>query len=67
LVIFNSEQFFLKWLLPILAIIWAGVMAIFRSPTMALLGRCATNDGLPKAASILTLVGGIIGLRNKLL
>gem|GEM_PF-5934912 len=42
-------------------------MAIFRSPTMALLGRCATNDGLPKAASILTLVGGIIGLRNKLL
>ena len=61
LVIFNSEQFSWQWLLPIAAIIWAGAMAIFRAPTMTLLGRCATNDALPQAASILTLVGGIIG------
>lgn len=49
LVIFNSEQFSFKWLLPIVAIIWAGAMAIFRAPTMTLLGRCATNDALPQA------------------
>ena len=61
LVIFNSEQFSFKWLLPTVAIIWAGVMAIFRTPTMTLLGRYATNDALPQAASILTLVAGIIG------
>lgn len=61
LVIFGSEQFLTKWFLPILAIIWAGAMAIFRAPTMTLLGRCATNDQLPQAASILTLVGSIIG------
>ena len=61
LVIFNSAQFSFKWLLPILAIIWATAMAIFRAPTMTLLGRCASNDKLPQAASILTLVGGIIG------
>ena len=61
LVIFNSAQFSLKWLLPILAIIWAAAMAIFRAPTMTLLGRCAPKDKLPQGASILTLVGGIIG------
>ena len=36
-------------------------MATFRAPTMSLLGRCAANDKLPQAASILTLVGSIIG------
>lgn len=61
LAIFGLKQFSLKWLLPILAIIWAGAMATFRAPTMALLRRYATTDTLPQAASILTLVGGIIG------
>lgn len=61
LAIFSSEQFSLKRFLPILAIIWAAAMAIFRAPTMSLLGRCAKTDTLPQAASILTLVGGIIG------
>lgn len=42
------------------AIIWAATMAIFRSPAMALLGRCANTNNLPQAASILTLVGGIV-------
>ena len=61
LVIFNLEEFLTKWFLPILAIVWAGAMATFRAPTMSLLGRCAANDKLPQAASILTLVGSIIG------
>ena len=61
LVIFNSKQILTKWFLPILAIVWASAMAVFRAPTITLLGRCATKDNLPQAASILTLVGGIIG------
>ena len=61
LAIFNSSSFSLGWLLPILAILWAGFMAIFRAPTISLLSRCATQDRLPQAASILTLVGGIVG------
>lgn len=63
LTIFGSEQSSskLKLLLPILAIFWATAMAIFRAPTMSLLGRCAPKDKLPQAASILTLVAGVIG------
>jgi Na+/melibiose symporter-like transporter len=40
-------------------IAWACAMAIFRSPTVALLGRCATPSHLPQAMSILTLVSGL--------
>ena len=61
LIIFNLEQYLTKWSLPILAIIWASVMAVFRAPTIALLGRCAKKDNLPQAASILTLVGSVAG------
>ncbi|GAB4532929.1 MAG: SLC45 family MFS transporter [Pleurocapsa sp.] len=56
-VIFNSSG----WLLIVLAVAWASAMAIFRSPTMALLGRCAPTNLLPQAASVLSLVGGVIG------
>lgn len=61
LVIFNNSEGFGRWLLPVLAVAWASAMAIFRSPVMALLGRCAPTANLPQAASILTLVGGIVG------
>jgi Na+/melibiose symporter-like transporter len=50
-----------RWLFPIIAIAWATTMAIFRSPAMALLRNCAPTEKLPQAASILTLVAGIIG------
>ena len=60
-VFLGNGQLVGQWIVPCLAVIWAGAMAIFRSPTMALLGRCATTSELPQAASILTLVGGIIG------
>ena len=50
-----------KLLFPVLVVFWASAMAIFRSPAMAILGRCARMNRLPQAASILTLVGGLVG------
>ena len=50
-----------RWTLPGLAVLWAFAMAIFRAPTMALLGQTAPTNKLPQAASILSLIGGVIG------
>ena len=61
LVIFDPSKIVSRWLLPILAVAWASAMAIFRSPAMSLLRRCAPTDRLPQAASILSLVGSFIG------
>lgn len=61
LVIFDTSKSLVSWLFPLLAVAWASAMAIFRSPAMALLGRCTTINRLPQAASILTLTGGLIG------
>jgi hypothetical protein len=36
-------------------------MTLFRSPALSLLGRYAFGSGLPRAASILTLVGALAG------
>ncbi|MEI6064281.1 MAG: MFS transporter [Pseudanabaena sp. ELA748] len=44
-----------------LAILWAIVMASFRSPVMCLLGSFAGATQLPLAGSVLTLVGGFVG------
>ena len=49
-----------SWLLPVVSIVWVVSMMIFRAPTVALLRRYAPPDDLPVAASILTLVGGIV-------
>ena len=59
--IFKSSGSSFSWLLPILAVVWASFMAIFRAPTLSLLNRCATRDRLPQTVSVLTLVGGIVG------
>jgi MFS family permease len=48
-------------LLPWVAVAWALAMSLFRSPALSLLGRYAFGAGLPKAASILTLVGALAG------
>ncbi len=61
LVVFINPGTIWRWLLPVVAIAWASVMAIFRSPVMALLGKAAPKDKLPQAASILTLVIQLIG------
>jgi len=50
-----------RWVLPGLAILWASGMAIFRAPTMTLLGQTAPTNKLPQVASILSFVGGVIG------
>ena len=49
-----------RWLFPLVAILWASAMAIFRSPVMALLRQAAPHPKLPIAASCLTLVQQLI-------
>lgn len=49
-----------SWLLPVLSIAWVVSMMVFRAPAVALLRRYAPPEDLPVAASILTLVGGIV-------
>lgn len=61
LIIFAPSNTVKKSLFIVLVVAWASAMAIFRSPAMAILGRCTTMDHLPQAASILTLVGGLVG------
>ncbi len=51
----------LRWVLPFFLVAWALAMTVFRSPALSLLGRYAFGSGLPQAASILTLVGGLAG------
>ncbi|MBL1173771.1 MFS transporter [Pantanalinema sp. GBBB05] len=51
----------LHWLLPVVMVIWAIAMTIFRSPALALLGQYAFESRLPQAASILMLMGALAG------
>ncbi|MEM9768779.1 MAG: MFS transporter [Cyanobacteria bacterium P01_D01_bin.71] len=55
-----------RWILPLMLVLWALTMTIFRSPAMSLLGRYAFGTRLPQAASILTLVGGVAGAMGPL-
>lgn len=56
----------LRWSLPLMAVMWALAMTMFRSPALSLLGRYAFRTGLPQAASVLTLVGGVAGAMGPL-
>jgi Major Facilitator Superfamily len=49
-----------RWIFLFVVVSWALAMTVFRSPAIALLGRCAAKPELPTATSFLTLVGGII-------
>jgi MFS family permease len=49
-----------RWIFLFVVVSWALAMTVFRSPAIALLGKCAAKPELPMAASLLTLVGGII-------
>jgi len=60
-VIFGGSSEITRILLISLAILWAIVMATFRSPVMCLLGIFAGATKLPLAGSVLTLVGGFVG------
>ncbi len=58
--IFGGANEATRIILPSLAILWAMVMASFRSPVLCLLGSFAGATQLPLAASVLTLVGGFV-------
>ena len=51
----------LRWSVPVIAVLWASAMAIFRSPVMALLRLATPEPKLPIATSCLTLVQQLIG------
>ncbi|MGF1458067.1 MAG: MFS transporter [Leptolyngbyaceae cyanobacterium] len=55
-----------RWTLPLMLVLWALTMTLFRSPAMSLLGRYAFATRLPQAASVLTLVGGVAGAMGPL-
>ena len=59
--VFGGSTELTRMLLPIMMVLWALAMTIFRSPVLSLIGRYATATNLPQATSILTLVAGIIG------
>ena len=59
--IFGGSNEITRILLLGLAILWAMVMASFRSPVICLLGIFAGATKLPLAGSVLTLVGGFVG------
>jgi hypothetical protein len=51
----------LRWLrpgLPLILVLWALAMTLFRGPVLSLLGNYALNRRLPQAASFLTLTEG---------
>lgn len=50
-----------RWSLPVIAVLWASAMAIFRSPVIALLRLATPEPKLPLTASCLTLVQQLIG------
>ena len=47
-----------RWLLPLFLTVWALAMATFRTPSLVLLKRCASEQNLPRAAAILTVIAG---------
>ncbi|MEB3338594.1 MAG: MFS transporter [Leptolyngbyaceae bacterium] len=60
-VILGKPLAVMPWLLPGVMVAWAIAMTVFRSPALAMLGQYASQPNLPHAASILTLMGGLIG------
>ncbi|MBD2056184.1 PucC family protein [Oculatella sp. FACHB-28] len=51
----------IRWLVPVLLILWAIAIGILRSPALALLRHYAATVRLPQAASLLTLAAGLAG------
>lgn len=61
IVLLGQPSQFLQVMLLIVLVGWALAMASFRSPVMCLLGIYATVPNLPQAASVLTLMGSLVG------
>jgi Na+/melibiose symporter-like transporter len=56
----------LNWWLPVLLILWAIAISLFRSPALALLSQYASPKQLPQAASLVVLLGGLASLATPL-
>lgn len=56
----------LGWLFGAVIMAWAITMSLFRSPILALLGKCAPTQDLPKAASVLMIFSTLIGAAGTL-
>ncbi|MCU0526713.1 MAG: MFS transporter [Elainella sp. Prado103] len=50
-----------NWWLPVVLVLWAVAISMFRSPALAFLEEYATRKDLPMAASLITLAGAIAG------
>jgi MFS family permease len=59
-VIFQNLFAAITWIFPVLLVIWAMAMTIFRSPAISLIGRYAYASELPMAMSFLTLAAGLV-------
>jgi len=59
IVITGTQSGMARWLLPMFLTAWALAMATFRSPSLVLLKKCASNQDLPRAAAMLTLLAGL--------
>lgn len=65
--LFPKPNSFLVIFLPILAVIWALAMTLFRSPILALLGQTAPTSALPLANSLLICWSGIVSAFNPII
>jgi len=61
IVLLGHPNHLFQTLLLVIVVGWALAMAAFRSPVTCLLGMYAAVPSLPQAASVLTLVGGLVG------
>ncbi|MDB9314183.1 MFS transporter [Spirulina sp. CS-785/01] len=61
LVILGSPETVIRGLLPIVAVVWAVAMAIFRSPALSLLSKASPQVKFPLAASGLTFIQQLAG------
>lgn len=59
IVLFGTPTGLARWLLPVFLVVWALAMATFRSPSLVLLKKCATNQNLPRAAAVFTIMAGL--------
>ncbi|MDV2996767.1 MAG: hypothetical protein N4J56_006472 [Chroococcidiopsis sp. SAG 2025] len=60
-VVFGQQADVTRTVLLVVLVSWALAMTVFRSPAISLLARYAKPTQLPLAASLLTLVAGVIG------
>lgn len=48
-----------RWILPLFLVLWALLMATIRSPSLSLLKKSASDQNLPRAAALITVITGL--------